>query len=189
MRTLVHIAVGAAAGFALGILGPIAMFAVMYLMDPEGMGKGGGTPFAIMTIVTAPLGAIAGAAWGYRRLHPQSSGREKRLERRFATFQQEFGGLSGEQQRAAIAQALPEWIDDYRAEMKPRWLIMGLLLLVGVSGTPIASLILVVYFIATLGIVARARSSIAKVRNRWGDEPMQQLGELPLTLRPLPPHP
>jgi hypothetical protein len=64
MRTIFHMLLGALAGFALGIVGPVCFYLAMASVY-SGMKQGGGTPFAIMIILTAPLGAMAGAAWGY----------------------------------------------------------------------------------------------------------------------------
>jgi hypothetical protein len=66
MRTFLYTVLGAVVGFTLGALAPVVVYLIMEKINPE-MRQGGGTPFALMIILTAPVGAFYGAGYGYAR--------------------------------------------------------------------------------------------------------------------------
>ncbi len=183
MRTLFHILFGAAGGFALGVLAPMGLYFALAWLNPE-MRKGGGTPFAIMTILTAPAGAVAGGLWGFRRANPPpkiiASGPSHAIE----AFERQYGGSSIEEQRAALSEALPRWLDDYRREMRIHMTIAAVL----AASVIFAPLLVIFFFLAYLGRVIRdvmsMRAALDTIRARWGDDVIEQCGRLPLTLRP-----
>jgi hypothetical protein len=63
LRCILFAVLGAVAGFVLGIAAPVALYLAMAWRNPE-MQRGGGTPFSLLIIFTAPGGGVAGAVCG-----------------------------------------------------------------------------------------------------------------------------
>lgn len=183
MREALYIVVGALFGFVLGGLAPIAFYFVMLWMDPAGMRQGGGTPFAILIILTAPVGAVVGAFYGYRRLHPPTTVAKKGLAEEVARFELHFADFSFEEQQAALAQALPDWLGQFRSEMRYRTVALGVMLLSNVVIYVVPLLVALPYLANTARFVFNARTALETIRRRWGDEPIRQAEPLPYLLR------
>ncbi len=185
MRTILHIVLGAVAGFALGILGPIALAFPFALIDPQ-FRQGGATPFAILIIVTAPLGAIAGAIWGFCRANPVGGLVKFGPRGSLARFESRYGGLSHEDQRETLAEVLPGWLSQYRVTLVRRLVLYGALFFFFGSMLLHAPLILALF----LGLAARTvifvyhmREVLNTISQRWGAEIVDRCAPLPITLR------
>jgi hypothetical protein len=183
MRTLLHIVVGAMAGLALGILGPIAMAFAMTWLDPVGMQQGGGTPFAIMIILTAPLGALAGAIWGYQRAHPSGAIIKGGPHRTIKAFTQEVAHYPIDEQRSALSHALPVWLSDFRQWLNSRLVVAGLLTVLIITGSRFLWVVLLLYLARMAVVVTGMRSALDTIRARWGSDIVDQQGKLPYLLR------
>jgi hypothetical protein len=183
MRTLFHIVFGAVGGFALGILTPIAMAAIFGLLDPKGMQQGGGTPFAIMIIVTAPLGAVWGAFWGLRRAHPPSEFVKQGPKKSLEEFTARFAAYSPDDQRLAISRVLPVWLDEFQRSMKMRFVVTVVLIWMIATGFVMLVPVLSFYLLRIIFVVAEMGRTIDTVRGHWGNGVIAQQGPLPLTLR------
>lgn len=185
MRVLLHILAGAIAGFALGILGPLALFAFMSWQDPKGMQQGGGTVFPFLMLLAAPLGAVYGAAWGYQRANPPKTIILNDPEQVLLDFEDQFGHRSLEDQRIALGEIAPIWMAEYR-----RWINGRLVLIALLSFAFLRNRNGIIIWLAlcggdtfrTLMIVRRIRSVVRSVRERWGDEAVDRL-KLHWTLR------
>jgi hypothetical protein len=183
MRTLYHIVIGTVAGFALGILAPIAMALAMTWIDPVGMQQGGGTPFAIMIIATAPLGAFAGAIWGYQCAHPSGTIIKGGPHRTIDAFAEEVANYPIDEQRSALSLALPVWLSDFRQWSKTRLIVAGLLTVLIITGGRFLWIVLLLYLLRMAVVVTGMRSAIETIRARWGNDIVDQQGELPFLLR------
>jgi hypothetical protein len=126
LRVALHVVIGTVAGFALGILAPIALYAFMSWKDPVGIQQGGGTVFPFLMLLTAPIGAIYGAAWGYQRANPPKTIIKLGPERVLADFEEQFGGRPLEEQRIALAAIAPVWMAEYRRWVNVRLAIIAL---------------------------------------------------------------
>lgn len=193
MRTLFHILVGALGGFALGILGPVGLFALMSWMHPKAMAQGGGTPFAIIMIVTIPFGTAAGIVWGYFRANPIVGqpqepivGKpEKGSGAALAEVLQLATKLPENTQAKALGLWLTEWLGDFRAMMKMRLIWTAIFALLSIGSIGLMIFVLVAYTWQTAGIVMHARKQLQIVSDRWGSEVIDSLGPLPRSLRPV----
>ena len=183
MREALSIVVGAVIGFALGILAPIVAYLAMSWIEPEGMRQGGGTPFGILIILTAPLGAVVGAFYGYRRLHLPTAVAKHGLAEEVARFERHFADRSFAEQQVALAQALPAWLGQFRAEMKYRAIVLGVMLLANVVIYVLPLIAALPYLARTVRFVLNARAALETVRRRWGDEPNRHAEPLPYVLR------
>lgn len=185
MRTIIHIVLGAIAGFALGILGPIAMALLFAWLDPQ-FQQGGATPFAIMIIVTAPLGAVAGAIWGFCRANPVGDLVKFGPRESLARFENHFAGFSYEEQRQALAEVLPVWLSQYRVTLVRRLVLYAALFLffgVMLLRAPLISAIFLGFAARTVIFVFHMREVLDTIRERWGADIVDRCAPLPITLR------
>ena len=185
MRIAFHLLLGAIAGFALGILGPIALYAFKWWTDPAGMRQGDGGAIPFLMLLTAPLGAIYGAAWGYTRANPPTTNVKLGPERMLAEFDAQFGNRSLDDQRVALAGIAPVWMAEYRRWVNVRLVIIALLsaaLLRSAGGAILWLAVCGGYAGRTVAVIARVRSAVRSARERWGDDVVDGLG-LHWTLR------
>lgn len=185
MRVLFHILVGAITGFALGILGPIALFAFMSWQDPEGMQQGGGTAFPFLMLLSVPLGTIFGAVWGYERASPPQTIVKRGPEQVLRDFDDHFGHRSLDDQRSALAEIAPVWMAEYRRWINGRLVPIALLSLAflrSVNGIPVWLVLCGGYAAGTVTTVLRVRSAVRTMRERYGDDAVDRLA-LHWTLR------
>lgn len=184
MRAAFHVILGAAAGLAGGILAPIGMALLMYVLDRDGMQHGGGTPFAIMIIVTAPLGAIAGAIWGASRAFPTQEAVVRNSAFGAVDFEWRLTHVPEAERDVAVIRLLGVWIDGFNSEVrKHQILLAGALLLTVFSGWLGVILFLLPAAASALRFVVKSRSAMRDFRRRYGEAAVQQLGELPWLLR------
>jgi len=181
MRLLIHIIIGAVAGCAMGICAPIAMYMLLAFMDPKGMQQGGGTPFAIMLVITPQIGAIAGAIWGFRAALPPGEIVRKGSRAAIETFENDFGYRSDEEQWMELSRVLPGWLRDYRKSLF--WRILIILALTLLIRVWLVKLIVIGCLAGIARLVVDMRSGIQVVRTRWGDEVVDQFAPLPYSLR------
>lgn len=185
MRIAFHILLGAIAGFALGVLGPIAMYAFMWWRNPAGMRQGDGGAIPFLMLLTAPLGAICGAAWGYQRANPPTTIIKVGPEGVLAEFDRQFGSRSLEDQRVALAEIAPFWMAEYRRWINPRIVVIALLSLALLRSAGGALLWLAIcggFAARTVAVIRRVRGALQTARNRWGNDVIDGLG-LHWTLR------
>jgi MFS family permease len=184
MRVLLHIVVGAIAGFALGILLPLAMTILPTLRHPQNR-QDEGFLFSILIVITAPLGAIFGAIWGYQRSLPAITLTKQGTKHALKDFEDRFTDSSIEEQCGAILRVLPEWLKEYRQVMKLRLIVTSVMVVVFcfILRAKILWLIPLAYTLRTVIVVQEMRSVLNRIRTRWGDEVVDQMGELPWTLR------
>jgi len=187
MRVVFHVVFGAIAGFALGVLGPLALFAFMSWQDPQNMRQGGGTVFPFLILLAAPLGAVYGALWGYERANPPKTIILHGPGQVLADFDSQFGHRSLEEQRAALAEIAPLWMAEYRRWVNVRLVVIALLSVAFLRNRNGVILWLVLcggYALRTIVVILRVRAAIGTVRERWGDDAVDRLG-LHWTLRTL----
>lgn len=184
MRTLIHVLLGALAGLSLGVLAPIAAYFYLSWRDPVGMRQGGGTVFALLPLLTAPLGAAAGAVWGYERIHPPARIVTRGPRKLLADFEEQFGHFSLQEQREALLRILPLWFRDYRHIILIR--IASIAVPAAFVRGQFLMLLLVISLFTVGGLVVSMRSTISKIRATWGDSVVDQCGPLPYSLRPIP---
>jgi hypothetical protein len=187
LRVALHVVIGTVAGFALGILAPIALYAFMSWKDPVGIQQGGGTVFPFLMLLTAPIGAIYGAAWGYQRANPPKTIIKLGPERVLADFEEQFGGRPLEEQRIALAAIAPVWMAEYRRWVNVRLAIIALFSVVFLRDSGGFLFWLMVcggYAVQTVRTVARVRSAVQEARDRWGADLVDGLN-LHWTLRVL----
>lgn len=185
MRILLHVLIGAIAGFSLGILGPIAMGAFMWWTNPKAMEQGGGGPLPFLMILTAPLAAIYGAAWGYGRVNPPKTIIKRGPEQVLADFDRAFANRSLEDQRIASAEIMPAWMAEYRRWINGRLVliaVMSFLFLRSMGGIVLWLVVCGGYTARTFVMLMRIRSVVQTVRERLGDDAVDRLG-LHWTLR------
>lgn len=180
MRVVFHILIGAIAGFALGVLAPIAMYAFMWWKNPEAMRHGGGGAIPFLVLLSAPLGALYGAVWGYSRARPPQTIIKLGPDRILDDFAQKVEDQSLEVQRLALAEVAPLWMAEYR-----RWVNARLVLIAVISFLFLRSpagflfwLILVGgYAGRTVRVIFHARSALATARERWGTDVIDRLDQ------------
>lgn len=191
MRVAFHLLLGAVAGFALGILGPIALYAFMWWTNPAGMRQGAGGAIPFLVFLTAPLGAIYGAAWGYQRANPPRTIVKLGPEQVLADFDRQFGTRSLADQRLALAEIAPVWMAEYRRWVNVRLAIIALLsaaLLRSPGGALLWLACCGGYAGRTVAVIARVRSAVRSAQERWGNDVVDGLG-LHWTLRSWRPSP
>lgn len=173
------------AGFSLGILGPIAMYAFMWWRNPAGMRQGDGGAIPFLVFLAAPLGAVYGAAWGYQRANPPRTIVKLGPDQVLDEFDQQFGNRPLADQRAALAEIAPFWMAEYGRWVNVR-LVTIALLSAALLRSPGGALIWLAccggYAGRTVAVIARVRSAVRSVRERWGDDVVDGLG-LHWTLR------
>ncbi len=147
MKHVLWTVFGLMAGAALGLVLPVAM--VMFIVWHEGERANGiGTPFAILTILTVPAGAILGAYAGVRRAQtggwkgvlstsatPDSLNLAKvaALRHRFSAFADEVSRMSRDDSQIAKQDYLRNITDDYESatlnwQLLGCWIAIGLLM-------------------------------------------------------------
>lgn len=181
LRAVLHIVVGAVAGACLGIIIPVGSAMLMTWQDPVGMKQGGGTPFAIMLIVTVPLGAIFGAVWGFTRLYPGGVIAKKGPPATISEFKRQIAHHTIEDQLTELQYALPTWLRDFRRSLINRGLIIVVLLLL--SPSLLFLIILAVYVWKSARFVQEMRTELISLKSEWGDGIFDRCGPLPFLLR------
>lgn len=182
VRAVLHIIVGGVAGACLGLLLPIGFALLMTWQDPVGMKQGGGTPFAILLILTVPLGAIFGAVWGYTRLHPGGMIAKKGPAATISQFMQQIAHQSTKDQYTELRHAMPLWIREFRQTTTNRAVIIVVLLLLS-PGLLFLLIFLAVYVWRLVCFIQEMRSELTNLKSVWGDSIFDQCGPLPFLLR------
>jgi hypothetical protein len=153
----------------------------MAWLDPKAMQQGAGTPFAIIMILTAPLGAVCGAFWGYRRVNPASEITSKGPRYLFAKFEQEYFDRPKEIQAAELTRRLKSWIADYRMLMYLRIAISAVTLFI--IYPPPGLLVSAAICWRLIAVNLEMRSVLSEVRTMWGDDVLAAVAPLPYSLR------
>jgi hypothetical protein len=178
VRTLYHIV----AGIGAGILGPIALYFLFTLLDGTKGNEGVGTPFAIMMIVTVPLGMMFGAAWGVARAHPDKAPRMTKSVR-FGDLAASFGDVPADEYRRTVSRMLSHRLMEYREWERYQLIIAAAMLLGGVLGVRLFLLILLPLSVSWAWKIFLARRELRAVEAYWGHEMIAEQGVLPFTLR------
>ncbi|REK07878.1 MAG: hypothetical protein DWQ37_20965 [Planctomycetota bacterium] len=143
--------------------------------------------FSALAAVTGPLGALVGAYRGYRAAHPHADIVSLGSERMLHEFKLRHHTLARADQQVEMALVLPEWIRDYRMALLVRVLVMfavfALIFIASWLTSRVLMLVLVYMLYRTVRLVLDMRRGVKLIRAQWGDEVVDRLDPLPVTLR------
>ena len=181
MRAFIFVVIGAVVGFVLGFLAPIVLVLLMSWIDPVGMKPEDQAPYMFFIIFAAPAGVYAGGKYGLYLSNPKRKVVKWGMRAVLDDFEQQFHDSSIEEQRLALIAILPKVISDYRKTVLFSLSAMFVLFL-GFR-TPLVPILMVANVAWCVWTIVDMRSGIKTIRNRWGDEVIDQLGPLPYSLR------
>ncbi len=183
MRTLIHMAVGAVAGFALGIVAPIAMYNAVGLARPAGDEAGWRHSVCHHDHRHCAGGRNCRHGLGLSRGQPAGRDHQTWAGSTAGEFEDQFRDYSLEEQREALAMILPRWFSQYRKSMTFRVaaiVILVVVLLTGMWSRPTMLLAISgVIVVRTARLVMAMRDGLQTIRNRWGDDFLDQFSPLP----------